>query len=140
MPSPWISNASQLHVQAMCLPPPPPWPKMGETYVTQTFGNVMPLFIWQTLEDKKNVGTKSEMGDAIEYNPSKGFPSYFFRPRTADQFIPPAVMVQFRTIRQSLGDPQTVRLTCTAWGKAFDPLGQPVNENMFRTSFVFRIH
>ncbi|XP_076445383.1 sodium/potassium-transporting ATPase subunit beta-like [Babylonia areolata] len=94
-----------------------------------------------TPEDKQYIGNTSALGDAIDYNPGTGFPLYFFRPRTVDSFLPPAVMVQFRTIRDSLLHPHMVRLQCTAWGKAMDPQGNVVNDNgVFTTTFIFRIH
>ncbi|KAL8585799.1 hypothetical protein ACOMHN_037362 [Nucella lapillus] len=94
-----------------------------------------------TAEDQKHVGNLSALGEAIDYNPKEGFPLYFFRPRTAGRFIPPAVMVQFRTIRDSLQEPhRVVGITCTAWGMVEDTQGKRVNDGMLTSSLVFRIH
>lgn len=93
-----------------------------------------------TPKDKQYIGNTSPLGEAIDYNPKQGFPAYFFRPRTVDSFVAPAVMVQFRTIRDSVNKLHVVRLTCTAWGVVEDPQGKPINDGTFTTTFVFRIH
>lgn len=90
----------------------------------------------QTSEDEKHIGKDSPLGDPIAYFPKYGFPSYVFRNRTTDYFLKPAVMVQFRSIR----DAEIVRIICTAWGTARDQQGKIINQQMFTTTFVVHIY
>lgn len=86
-------------------------------------------------EDAKNIHNSTLDGDPIEYHPPKGFPSYVYRKRTVEQFLTPAVMVHFKTVR----DFRPTRINCKAWGQVVDSLGNNVNQEDFSTSFVLHI-
>lgn len=89
-----------------------------------------------TSADKENVHDNSPNGSPIEYSPPKGFPSYVYRDRSIDQFLTPAVMVQFKTIR----DFRPTGINCKAWGMAMDSQGKETSlKDHYNTFFVLHI-
>lgn len=75
-------------------------------------------------------------GQPIHYNPDTGFPVYFYRQKARpENYIYPAAMVQFNTIRAS----QDVTVRCTAWAKNFND-GEPYKSEEYSVDITFNIH
>ncbi|KAK7492073.1 hypothetical protein BaRGS_00016737 [Batillaria attramentaria] len=85
--------------------------------------------------DAKNFYEKSHFGDTIQYFPAEGFPTYVYRKRTTDEFLTPAVMVWFTSLR----DLKPTRINCKTWGVFENDKRERLSQDLYSTSFVLHI-
>lgn len=92
----------------------------------------------KTEADRKNmmitdVSNNNSTTD-IQYHPT-GFPLYFFPVKSNSNYINPAVMVQFRSVKMDAD----VTVRCTAWVKDGDKSPQD-DGSIYATEFTFRMY